>query len=75
MQKKMCAPAAAALILGMTALAPEATRAQDIPGLDTAGIEQASGLKGQVIAEEKVFKIGSRVGPGNFTLSLSQIRT
>jgi len=44
--------------MGMTALAPEATRAQDIPGLDTAGIEQASGLKGQVIAEEKVFKIG-----------------
>jgi len=58
MPKNMSAPAAAALILGMTALAPEATRAQDIPGLDTAGIEQASGLKGQVIAEEKVFKIG-----------------
>src|SRR5262245_57485829 len=58
MPKKISAPATAALILGMTALPPEATRAQDIPGLDTAGIEQASGLKGQVIAEEKVFKIG-----------------
>src|SRR5215813_15111122 len=58
MPKKISAPATAALILGMTALAPEATRAQDIPGLDTAGIEQASGLKGQAIAEEKVFKIG-----------------
>src|SRR5499426_1486240 len=57
MPKKISAPATAALILGMTALAPEATRAQDIPGLDTAGIEQASGLKGQAIAEEKVFKI------------------
>ena len=58
MAKKMSAPAAAALILGMTALSPGVTCAQDIPGLDTAGIEQASGLKGQVIAEEKVFKIG-----------------
>jgi hypothetical protein len=58
MAKKMSAPAVAALILGMTALAPGVTCAQDIPGLDTAGIEQASGLKGQVIAEEKVFKIG-----------------
>ena len=48
----------AVFILGMMAVAPVATCAQDIPGLDTAGIEQASGLKGQVIAEEKVFKIG-----------------
>jgi Domain of Unknown Function (DUF1259) len=55
---KTFAPAAAALILGITAFTPEAGRAQDIAGLDTAGIEQASGLKGQVIAEEKVFKIG-----------------
>ncbi|HEY7576990.1 MAG TPA: DUF1259 domain-containing protein [Acetobacteraceae bacterium] len=58
MPKKISAPAAAALMLGMIALTPEATRAQDIAGLDMAGIEQASGLKGQVIAEEKVFKIG-----------------
>ena len=55
---KSFAPAATALILGISALNPEPTRAQDIAGLDTAGIEQASGLKGQVIAEEKVFKIG-----------------
>ena len=47
MAKKMSAPAAAALILGMTALSPGVTCAQDIPGLDTAGIEQASGLKGK----------------------------
>ena len=32
--------------------------AQGIAGLDTAAIEQATGLKGQLIAEEKVFKIG-----------------
>jgi hypothetical protein len=32
--------------------------AQGIPGLDTAGIEAASGLKGQFISEENVFKIG-----------------
>jgi hypothetical protein len=55
---KSFAPAAAALILAISALNPEPTRAQDIAGLDTAGIEQASGLKGQVIADEKVFKIG-----------------
>ena len=32
--------------------------AQGIAGLDTAAIEEATGLKGQLIAEEKVFKIG-----------------
>src|SRR5256714_6512738 len=32
--------------------------AQGIPGLDTEGIEAASGLKGQFISEENVFKIG-----------------
>jgi hypothetical protein len=40
------------------ALFSHASLAQSISGLDTAAIEQASGLKGQVIAEEKVFKIG-----------------
>src|SRR3954470_7173507 len=34
------------------------TLAQGSAGLDTAAIEQASGLKGQLIAEENVFKIG-----------------
>jgi uncharacterized protein DUF1259 len=57
MAKTFASPAAV-FILGMMALAPQASRAQAIAGLDTAGIEQASGLKGQVIAEEKVFKIG-----------------
>jgi len=57
MAKTFASPAAV-FILGMIALAPLASRAQEIAGLDTAGIEQASGLKGQVIAEEKVFKIG-----------------
>jgi len=57
MAKTFASPAAV-FILGMMALAPLASRAQEIAGLDTAGIEQASGLKGQVIAEEKVFKIG-----------------
>ena len=55
---KTLAPSAAVFMLGMMALTPQASRAQEIVGLDTAGIEQASGLKGQVIAEEKVFKIG-----------------
>src|SRR5262249_60015115 len=55
---KALAPSAAVCLLGMLVLAPQAGRAQEIAGLDTAGIEQASGLKGQVIAEEKVFKIG-----------------
>src|SRR5262249_13083283 len=32
--------------------------AQGIAGFDTAALEEATGLKGQVIAEEKVFKIG-----------------
>jgi hypothetical protein len=52
------APTAAALILGISVFAPEASRAQDIAGLDTAGIEQASGLKGQLIPDEMVIKIG-----------------
>src|SRR5262245_48744579 len=57
MAKTFACPAVV-FMLGMMALAAQASRAQDIAGLDTAGIEQASGLKGQVIAEEKVFKIG-----------------
>jgi hypothetical protein len=57
MAKTFASPAAV-FMLGMMALAPQASWAQEIAGLDTAGIEQASGLKGQVIAEEKVFKIG-----------------
>src|SRR6516165_959315 len=55
---KTLAPSAAVVLLGMLVLAPQASRAQEIAGFDTAGIEQTSGLKGQVIAEEKVFKIG-----------------
>src|SRR5215468_11238092 len=57
MAKTFASPAAI-FILGIMALAPQTSRAQGIAGLDTAGIEQASGLKGQIIAEEKVFKIG-----------------
>src|ERR1700704_3516083 len=44
--------------LGIMAAASQESLAQGIAGLDTAAIEQASGLKGQTIAEEKVFKIG-----------------
>jgi Domain of Unknown Function (DUF1259) len=47
-----------AIVLGTIVLIAHEGRAQEIAGLDTAGIEQASGLKGQFIAEEKVFKIG-----------------
>src|SRR5215475_3265000 len=45
-------------MIGGAVLFSHASLAQSIAGLDTAAIEQASGLKGQVIAEEKVFKIG-----------------
>src|SRR5215475_2072378 len=57
MAKTFASPATV-FIMGMMALATQVSRAQEIAGLDTAGIEQASGLKGQVIADEKVFKIG-----------------
>jgi hypothetical protein len=48
-----------AALLGTTALSPGHHRAlaQGID-LDTAAIEQATGLKGQPIAEENVFKVG-----------------
>jgi Domain of Unknown Function (DUF1259) len=52
------APASAILALGTIAVAAPASLAQGIAGLDTAAIEQASGLKGQIIADENVFKIG-----------------
>src|SRR5262245_56723300 len=37
---------------------PQTGLAQAPAGLDTAAIEQATGLKGQLIAEENVFKVG-----------------
>jgi hypothetical protein len=49
---------AAVVIFGIMAAASQSSLAQGIAGLDTAAIEEASGLKGQIIAEEKVFKIG-----------------
>jgi Domain of Unknown Function (DUF1259) len=33
------------------------SRAQEVPGLDTAAIERTTGLKGQAITEENVFKV------------------
>jgi len=45
-------------IFGAAMLVAHPSFAQGIAGLDTTAIEQASGLKGQVIAEENVFKIG-----------------
>src|SRR5215471_10326792 len=51
-------PAGVVLTLASIAFAAEASLAQGIAGLDIAAIEQASGLKGQVIADENVFKIG-----------------
>jgi hypothetical protein len=50
------ASAIGALVLAATVA--DVTLAQGSAGLDTAAIEQASGLKGQLIAEENVFKIG-----------------
>jgi Domain of Unknown Function (DUF1259) len=52
------APTAVVLALGTIAAAAKGSFAQGIAGLDTAAIEQASGLKGQIIADENVFKIG-----------------
>jgi hypothetical protein len=49
---------AATLLAGVAAVMTQSAVAQEIAGLDTAGIKRASGFKGQVIAEEKVFKIG-----------------
>jgi hypothetical protein len=49
---------AAIFTFGIMAATSQQSLAQGIAGLDTAAIEEASGLKGQIIAEEKVFKIG-----------------
>ena len=47
-----------AALLATIALVPNQRGAQaQGPDLDTAAIEQATGLKGQLIAEEKVFKV------------------
>jgi hypothetical protein len=55
---RQIARTAAIAIFGATVAASQTGFAQGITGLDTGAIEQASGLKGQVIAEENVFKIG-----------------
>jgi Domain of Unknown Function (DUF1259) len=47
------AAAVATVAFGLT----QSTRAQTQAGLDTAAIEQGTGLKGQLIAEESVFKV------------------
>ena len=50
----------ARVFAGSLLLAPgQPGLAQGSPGLDTAAIERASGLKGQLIADENVFKIGT----------------
>jgi hypothetical protein len=46
-----------AAILALTLAGPHQSEAQGIVGLDTAAIEQATGLKGQLIADENVFKV------------------
>src|SRR5215470_13432462 len=51
-------PTLAIGIFGATILFANPSFAQGIAGLDTAAIEQASGMKGQIIAEENVFKVG-----------------
>src|SRR5262245_42349800 len=47
-----------AAVCGLTIPAVRWAHAQAPAGLDTAAIEQATGLKGQLIAEENVFKVG-----------------
>jgi hypothetical protein len=54
MKRNHALVAAAALALAF----PRSGIAQAPSGLDTAAIEQATGLKGQLIAEENVFKVG-----------------
>src|SRR5262245_36145608 len=50
--------AVAAVIVATVAVSlTQSTRAQTKAGLDTAAIEQGTGLKGQLIAEESVFKV------------------
>ena len=54
MKKNVAVAAAVATVaFGLT----QSTRAQTQAGLDTAAIEQGTGLKGQLIAEESVFKV------------------
>jgi len=55
---RKCPHAVVVAMIAGAVLFSHASLAQSISGLDSAAIEQASGLKGQVIAEEKVFKIG-----------------
>src|SRR5215510_11237044 len=54
MKGSLALVAAVALALAF----PPSGNAQAPSGLDTAAIEQATGLKGQLIAEENVFKVG-----------------
>jgi len=50
--------AVAAIVVAIVAFGlTQSTRAQSHAGLDTAAIEQGTGLKGQLIAEESVFKV------------------
>lgn len=46
------------LVAGLSSPGAHPTVAQGPTGLDTAAIEQATGLKGQLIAAENVFKVG-----------------
>ena len=48
---------AAAVVATVAFSCTQSTRAQTHAGLDTAAIEQGTGLKGQPIAEESAFKV------------------
>src|SRR5262245_50926717 len=52
--------AAVALALELGIGAAQLTFAQAPAGLDTAAIEQATGLTGQLIADKNVFKVGKQ---------------
>src|SRR6478672_3572103 len=56
MEPAMTIKVAIPTALSICLLGP-ATFAQGLAGLDTAAIEQATGLKGQLISEENVFKV------------------
>ena len=50
-------PVAAAVVATVAFSLAQSPRAQTHAGLDTAAIEQGTGLKGQLIAEESVIKV------------------
>jgi hypothetical protein len=58
MTRNLALTVAAVAIGGLATLAVGSSRAQTRAGLDTVAIEQATGLRGTLIPDENVFKVG-----------------